>query len=181
MADDPGAALLAVARRAIAHELGAPEQEPPPPAPWPGGPRGCFVTLHDPAGALRGCIGHIRPQREQVAEEVAECARLAAFEDPRFRPLAAHELAGLRISISLLDPPEPLEDLTTLDPARYGVIVYDRTRRGVLLPAIDGVDTVADQLAIARRKAGIGPHERYQVQRFTVQHFAEPAPGRAGT
>lgn len=159
--------LIEVAYRAIAASLaGAPFTPPRLPPPWDAS-RGVFVTLRAPDGALRGCIGHLRPTRATLAEEVAVCAVSSAHEDPRFRPLSAAELDGLRIDISLLHPPEPATE-QGLDPARYGVIVTAGHRRAVLLPGLDGIDTVAEQLAIVRRKGGIAAHEPVVLERFEV-------------
>ena len=112
-----------------------------------------FVSLHDAGGQLRGCIGNLRATCPTLAEEIASTAVLAASRDPRFPPVAAAELPSLAIEVSVLGAPEPVSDLSTLDPKRWGVVVRRGERRGVLLPDLDGVDTVELQLSIARRKA----------------------------
>jgi AmmeMemoRadiSam system protein A len=128
---------------------------------------GAFVSLHA-AGSLRGCIGTIEPSQPNLALEVIHNAILAASEDPRFPPLTAAELARLEISVDVLSPPEPISSPDQLDPKVYGVIVQSGFRRGLLLPDLEGVDTVECQLDIARRKAGIHPSERVQLYRFRV-------------
>jgi MEMO1 family protein len=130
---------------------------------------GAFVSLHR-TGMLRGCIGTIAPTRETLAEEVAANAIQAATQDPRFHPLVAGELADLDIKVDVLHPPEEctLEDL---DPEQYGVIVSSGQRRGLLLPDLEGVDEVADQVAIAMQKAGIPPDSPCALQRFKVDRY----------
>jgi AmmeMemoRadiSam system protein A len=137
-------------------------------------PGAVFVTLRGDDGRLRGCIGTLSPKYKSIAEETWRMSREAAFSDSRFPPVRAQELPRLRFEVSLLGPMEEVTDLETLDPRRYGVVVStDDGRRGALLPAVEGVDTVETQLAIARRKGGIRPGEPIRVKRFVTWHFAE--------
>jgi AmmeMemoRadiSam system protein A len=131
---------------------------------------GVFVSLHK-GEALRGCIGTIQPQQPNVAHEVIQNAISAATQDPRFPPVQASELAHLEISVDILQPAEPIESMEQLDPRRYGVIVQSGWRRGLLLPDLEGVDTAEYQVEIARRKAGISPHESVQLYRFEVKRY----------
>ncbi len=167
---DPSPPLYAVARASIRARLEGRKYLPP-----EGGEpsAGVFVTLYR-QGELRGCIGHMAATRGRLYEEVAEVARSSAFQDPRFPPLGPHELDDLDIEVSVLEPPEPAPDLGALDPRRWGVVVSSGGRRGVLLPDIEGVDTVERQLAITRRKAGIGAHEPITVERFAVRKEVQP-------
>lgn len=130
---------------------------------------GAFVSLHREHD-LRGCIGTIGPTATTLAEEVIHNAIQAATADPRFPALAPAELADLDISVDVLYAPEPaaFEDL---DPARYGVIVSSDWRRGLLLPDLEGVDTPEQQVAIAKRKAGISPGEQVHLERFLVDRY----------
>lgn len=129
---------------------------------------GVFVSLHE-HGRLRGCIGTIGPVTGSVAEEIVRNAISACSEDPRFAPVRIEELDQLEISVDVLGEPEPVDSRADLDPQRFGVIVTNGTRRGLLLPMLDGVDTVDDQIEIAMRKAGIGAHEDgTTLQRFEV-------------
>ncbi len=130
---------------------------------------GTFVSLKK-HGKLRGCIGTIRPVTPSVAEEVLRNAVSAGREDPRFDPVEAAELPELVYSVDVLGTPEPAE-LADLDPAKYGVIVSSGRRRGLLLPMLEGVDTADTQVAIARRKAGIGEGERVSLERFQVVRY----------
>ncbi len=129
-----------------------------------------FVTLKK-QDALRGCIGTFQPTRETLAEEIASNAISAASRDPRFPALSEEELNDLEISVDVLSEPELVRDASQLDPRHYGVIVKRGTRSGLLLPDLEGVGSVEEQLEIARSKAGISPHEPIQLYRFTVQRF----------
>lgn len=129
---------------------------------------GCFVSIHVASSdELRGCIGTIEPMRATLAEEVIHNAISASTRDPRFPPIAASELDDLSISVDVLFEPEPAT-AADLDPKRYGVIVEQGFKRGLLLPDLDGVDTVEQQVQIACMKAGISPQERFDIQRFEV-------------
>lgn len=130
---------------------------------------GAFVSLKKD-GRLRGCIGTIAPVRASLAEEIVENAVSAGCHDPRFSPVTADELPELVYDVDVLGEPEPVRDRTELDPARYGVIVSTPDgRRGLLLPALDGVDTVEEQLRIAARKGGIALGEKdVRLERFEV-------------
>lgn len=139
---------------------------------------GAFVSLHE-HGQLRGCIGTIAPVRASLAEEVIMNGVAAATEDPRFSPVRPEELSYLDYSVDVLGEPEPVDNLEQLDPKRYGVIVTRGHRRGLLLPDLEGVDTVFDQIAIAKQKAGIRPEEQVRLERFeVVRHTAGDEPRR---
>ena len=129
---------------------------------------GAFVSLHKD-GRLRGCIGTIQPVRSCIAEEIAENAISAATRDPRFSPVRPEELDSLEISVDILSEPEFIRSKAELDVKRYGVIVSKGARRGLLLPNLEGVDTVDEQISIAMRKAGISEREKgIELQRFEV-------------
>ena len=131
---------------------------------------GVFVSLKK-RGQLRGCIGTIEPMEENVAQEIIRNAIAAATRDPRFPPVRPEELDDLDISVDVLTTPEPVEGMEDLDPKRYGVIVESGWRRGLLLPDLEGVDTVEYQVEICRRKAGIGPDEPVRLYRFEVIRY----------
>ncbi|UCC62172.1 MAG: AmmeMemoRadiSam system protein A [Anaerolineae bacterium] len=134
---------------------------------------GAFVTLHDRKDNLRGCIGTIEPREPNLAQEVIHNAVSAATNDPRFLPVRPDELDDLTVKVDVLSEPEPVDTPDELDPRRYGVIVQSATdfRRGLLLPDLEGVDTVEYQIEIAQRKAGIGPQEPVQLYRFEVRRY----------
>lgn len=128
---------------------------------------GAFVSLHKD-GRLRGCIGTIAPTQENTAMEIVQNAVSAGTRDPRFPPVSAEELDELEYNVDVLGQPEPVDSPARLDPKQYGVIVSCGHKRGLLLPDLDGVDTVEQQLEIARQKGGIRENEPYTIQRFKV-------------
>ncbi len=128
---------------------------------------GVFVSLKKD-GRLRGCIGTISAVTECIADEIIGNAVESGAQDPRFPPVEEVELPDLVYSVDVLGKPEPVKDTSELDPVRYGVIVSHGFRRGLLLPNLEGVDTVEDQLAIALQKAGISPSVKYSIERFEV-------------
>lgn len=133
-------------------------------------PSGVFVCLKK-RGQLRGCIGTIEPCLHSLAEEAIANAISSATQDPRFLPVEEDDLEDLTYSVDVLTPPEAIEGPDQLDPRRYGVVVESGSRRGLLLPDLEGVDTAEQQVAIARRKAGIPPGADIRLYRFEVQRF----------
>jgi len=129
--------------------------------------RGVFVSLKKD-GNLRGCIGTIEPSRENVAKEIIQNAVSAAVQDPRFDPVTEEELTDLVYSVDVLYPPEDITSKEELNVARYGVIVSNGYRQGLLLPNLEGVDSVEQQIEISLMKAGIGKKEKYTMKRFEV-------------
>ena len=109
-----------------------------------------------------------------MIEETWFNARAAAFEDTRFKPLRGDELEGLLFEVSILHSFEEVRDISEIDPQAHGVVVSTSDgRRGLLLPAIDGIDTAEQQVEIARRKGGIGSDEAVRMERFAVDKFEE--------
>jgi len=131
---------------------------------------GVFVSIHK-HGELRGCIGTFEPVKNNVAEEVMANAISSSTRDPRFPPVTASELDELEYNVDILTEPEPVKDISQLDPKRYGVIVASGWRRGLLLPDLEGVDSVEEQVAICRLKAGISHDEPVKLYRFQVRRF----------
>jgi AmmeMemoRadiSam system protein A len=127
-----------------------------------------FVSIKKNA-SLRGCIGATEPTMDNLAREIIHYSVQAGTGDPRFPSVEEDELQDLVYSVDVLMKPEPVEDPSGLDPSVFGVIVQKGHRRGLLLPNLEGVDTVEDQLRIALNKAGIGPDEDYSIQRFKVE------------
>lgn len=129
---------------------------------------GAFVCLKM-HGDLRGCIGTIEPVRRSLAEEIINNAISAATRDPRFLPVEPEELPLLEVAVDVLFPPEEIDGPEHLDPKRFGVIVENGSRRGLLLPDLEGVDTVEQQIEIARHKAFIQRSEAIKLYRFAVE------------
>lgn len=131
---------------------------------------GVFVSLHK-HGQLRGCIGTFEPTKDNVAEEIIANAISSSTMDPRFPPVSESELGDIEYSVDILTNPEPVTDPSQLDPKQYGVIVESGWKRGLLLPDLEGVDSVDEQIAICRLKAGISPTEPVNLYRFQVRRF----------
>lgn len=131
---------------------------------------GVFVSIKK-YGELRGCIGTFLPTKDSIAEEIIANAISSATKDPRFPPIDKRELADLQYSVDVLSTPQKVKNKSELDPKKYGVIVSSGLRRGLLLPDLEGVNTVDDQLRIAMLKAGIGPDEDIEIFKFTVKRY----------
>lgn len=137
--------------------------------------RPVFVTLHTRDGQLRGCVGALSPQETDLIRETRHFALSAAFDDRRFPPVSARELDTLHFSVTVLGD---LEDVFSpkeqLDPSVFGVSIQTPDgRRAVLLPQIEGITTVEEQLRIVRRKGGIDPEEAVSIKRFRADKFEE--------
>jgi len=169
--------LVTLARESIKRHLaGEPAAqtiaEDPDPLPW-----GVFVSLHEPGpagaeGPLRGCIGSLDLDATCLEREIERVAVSSATADPRFRPLRPDEVDSLEVTVYLINPPESVEGPEDLDPQEFGVIVTDgRGRRGLLLPAIAGIDTPERQIEVAMRKAGLEPSDEVRIERFTADIF----------
>jgi MEMO1 family protein len=129
---------------------------------------GVFVSIHK-HGDLRGCIGTFEPQRPNIAQEVITNAISSAVHDPRFSPISEQELKDLDYSVDVLTNPVPVEDKSVLDPKKHGVIVQSGWRRGLLLPDLEGVDSVEQQIEICCQKGGITPGEPIDLYCFEVK------------
>jgi MEMO1 family protein len=128
--------------------------------------RGAFVSLKK-NGELRGCIGTILPVTKSIAEEIIRNAVEAGEYDPRFHPVDKIELEEINYSVDILMPPEKAKK-EELDPQKYGIILRKGGRTGLLLPNLEGVNTVEEQINITLRKAGISIDENYTIEKFEV-------------
>ena len=128
---------------------------------------GTFVSIKK-EGHLRGCIGTTAPTKKNIAAEIVSNAINSGSRDPRFYPVEENELESLVYSVDVLGEQEPIESIGQLDVKRYGVIVETETRSGLLLPDLEGVDTVEKQVSIALQKAGIKQSDKYSMKRFEV-------------
>ncbi len=171
--------LLSLARRALEARF---RGEPPPRlgsdrAEAFGQVRALFVTLRR-SGELRGCIGTLSPEGD-LSRMVPRFALRAAFEDPRFPPLTAEELDECEIEISVLTPPQPVEDPEAIEVGRDGLIVEARGQSGLLLPqvATEWGFTRERFLAEVCRKAGLSPgawrEPGARLWSFQAEVFAE--------
>jgi len=149
---------------------------------------GTFVTI-EKDGELRGCIGTYLPTRENIAEEIIHNAIAAATEDYRFGPIREEELPHLSYTVYILGEPELVKGIKELDPKKYGIIVktipikcptgidvvfngHFVAKTGLLLPDLEGLDTVEKQISIACQKGGMDPvKEKILTYRFTVEKY----------
>jgi AmmeMemoRadiSam system protein A len=146
----------------------------PPASPFYERRAACFVTLKK-HGQLRGCIGTLEPGEASLGREIERNAFSSALRDPRFPPVTGDEVPALTCSVDVLGESEACS-MDDLDPAVYGVIVESGSRRGVLLPALEGVDTVEQQVGIALQKAGIGADRGFDLRRFRVARYRQGDP-----
>jgi AmmeMemoRadiSam system protein A len=175
-ASEPGGEHLPrIARLAVQTVLSVSGQEPPRVGHgYLAERRAVFVTLRFQSGELRGCVGTLVPQRRDVVEETWHVAQDAAFRDTRFAPVTCVELVELAFEVNVLHALETVASLAELDPQCFGVVVRAKDgRRGALLPGIPEITTVEHQLKLARKKAGIRPWERVEIDRFRVDKFCE--------
>lgn len=136
---------------------------------------GCFVSIYSKVGGeLRGCMGTILPVYNNLAGEIIANTYEAAFRDPRFKPIEAFELDNLKFSVDILSEPEAIPTKDKLDPIKYGVIVKSLDgKTGVLLPDLKEVNTIDQQLSIAKEKAEISPNEKVLLYRFRVNRYKD--------
>lgn len=132
--------------------------------------RGVFVSIKCNRG-LRGCIGTYQPVTNSVREEIIQNAVSAALHDPRFNPIKEQELNDLVVSVDFLDVPVKIHSLEELDPVKYGIIVSNNNQRGLLLPNLEGVESVEEQIRIAKSKAGIKKDDMVEIQKFEVIRY----------
>ena len=169
--------LLRLARETITSHLRG-MKEPPAATDDPDlkGKRGAFVTLHID-GDLRGCIGYPLPYKPLI-ETISEMALAAATQDTRFESIREDELGRLRIEISALTLPVPIQDPAEIEVGRHGIIVSKGGRQGLLLPQVP-TEYGWDRETFLRHgclKAGL-PDDAWQkgasIQVFEAQVFSE--------
>ena len=131
---------------------------------------GVFVSLKK-GERLRGCIGTFLPNKDNIALEIIENAISSAIHDPRFSPVTLDEVGSLSISVDVLSAPEEIKNNSQLNPKKYGVIVSCGYKKGLLLPDLEGVDTIEQQIDIARQKAGIHVDEDLRIERFEIKRY----------
>lgn len=135
---------------------------------------GVFVSIKLKNQDLRGCIGTIFPTQETIEQEIIENAISASTRDPRFPPIGRDELDNLIFSVDVMGKPEQISDISQLDPHKYGIIVKSSSgAQALLLPDLEGVDTVESQISITKRKAGIPMNEPVTIFRFGAQRHYE--------
>ncbi len=136
--------------------------------------RGAFVSIKTQGSQLKGCIGTLEPTQGNLALEIINNAISAGTSDPRFEPVPPTELDQLYFSVDIISPLEKISKRSYLNPSEYGIVVEKGFRRGVLLPDLEGIDTVNRQISIAAQKAGLSSQdEGITIYRFEVTRFAE--------
>ena len=133
---------------------------------------GVFVSIYK-NNRLRGCVGTIAPTTESIAGEIIQNAVSAGIYDHRFDPVKASELEELTYNVDVLSPPEEVSSTNELNVKKYGVIVTKGMKRGLLLPDLEGIDTVEEQVAIAKQKAGISEQEQVKLERFLGTRYGQ--------
>jgi len=131
---------------------------------------GVFVSIKK-HGVLRGCIGTIAPTQKTTLDEIVKNAISACSKDYRFDPISSDELDALTISVDVLSQLSRVEDLETLSPDTHGVVVFSKEKMGVLLPNLEGIKTLEEQLKVASNKGGFSVDDIDEIQSFTVERF----------
>lgn len=172
--------LLALARQTIQEHLADNDTPPEPPADAALlQPAAVFVTLHL-HGQLRGCIG-TTAARLPLYQAVAQYARLAAFEDPRFPAVSAAELAAIDLEISVLSPMRKIASPNEIIPGKHGVTVRQGYRSGLFLPQVwEQLPDLESFLGYLCAEKAALPWDAWkspqtELQVFTVHAFEEPA------
>ena len=129
---------------------------------------GVFVTIYE-HGELRGCLGSVKALKENLGQEIAHNAISAATCDTRFSPIKKEEFPYLKITVDVLTNPIPILSVMDLDVTKYGIIVENGDRKGVVLPGLSGIETPEQQISVAKRKAGIDEDEEITLYRFEVK------------
>lgn len=132
---------------------------------------GVFVTI-EKNGGLRGCIGTYLPIYGNITQEAINNAIAAATQDGRFDPVENAELPFLSYMVYIISKPDPVRSMEELDPEKYGVVVKSVGKSGLLLPGLEGIKTIAQQISIACQKAGIDPSkEKLLIYKFEVAKY----------
>ena len=132
---------------------------------------GVFVSIKE-KGNLRGCIGTISPTTSSLGQEIIDNAVAAAAYDLRFYPIKSYELEDLTYSVDVLSEPEQIDSTEKLNVKKYGIVVESNGKRGLLLPDLDGINSVEQQINIAKQKAGISVDDKIVIYRFTVERHS---------
>jgi AmmeMemoRadiSam system protein A len=131
---------------------------------------GVFVSIYNKK-ELRGCVGTYLPTKDNLAKEIISSS-ISACKDSRFYPIETKELPFLSFEVYILEEPRIIKDLKDLDPKKYGILILTSNKSGLLLPNIEGVDTVEQQIEIACDKAGINiKNEEISIFKFLAKKY----------
>ena len=147
----------------------------PCPSPVPDGMNdqsGTFVSIKKKTNReLRGCIGTVIPNQDNLAKEIIHNAVNAATRDPRFKSIKIEELDQLLFSVDVLTPLEPIENPEQLNPKKYGLSIKYEGHQGILLPNLEGIDTVQRQIDLCLKKGTIPKDASFKMYRFEVERY----------
>lgn len=131
---------------------------------------GVFITIKKD-GKLRGCIGTFLATKENIAKEIIENSISAATKDYRFMPVEESELPFLSYEVYILQNPEKILSIESLNPKKYGILIKSKDKSGLLLPGLDGIENAQEQISIACQKADISSKEKIEIFRFLAKKF----------
>ena len=133
---------------------------------------GTFVSIKKKInGELRGCIGTVSPNQDNLAKEIIQNAVNAATRDPRFIPIVINELDQFLFSVDVLTPLEFIDKPEQLNPKQYGLSIKYGKHQGILLPNLEGIDSVQRQIYLCLKKGNIKKNVDYQMYRFEVERY----------
>lgn len=115
---------------------------------------GVFVSLHK-KNNLRGCIGTLEATQPNIALEIVVNAISAGLNDPRFEPVTENELPEIDFTIDIINPLEEIHSITDLNPNIYGIYIEKKQNKAMLLPKLEGIDTINKQIDLVLKKAQI--------------------------
>ena len=163
-----------LATQAVHHFLSFGEPLPCP-SPFPNDMKsqsGVFVSIKKKKShELRGCIGTVTSNHENLAKEIIHNAVNAATRDPRFKPIIIEELDQLKFSVDVLTPLEPVESREQLNPQKYGLSIKYKECQGILLPDLEGIASVQRQIDLCLKKGNIPKDSTYQMYRFQARRY----------
>ncbi len=134
---------------------------------------GTFVTVLKEEN-LRGCIGTYAPTKENIAKEIIDNTISAVSKDYRFGPIKEEELPYLSYSVYVLGELEKIENIKDLNPKKFGILIKSNSKSGLLLPDLEGIDTLEKQILAVCQKAGINPeNEKISIYRFSAKKHEE--------
>lgn len=132
---------------------------------------GVFVSLIK-EGELRGCVGTTLPETDSIAQEIIRNTIQAATRDYRFSKITLEELNNIEISIDIISRPSQATK-EELNPKKYGILVTQGSKKGVVLPNSPGINTVNAQIKLACKRANININENYELEKFETNRYKE--------
>ena len=137
-------------------------------------PAACFVTLNDSNRKMRGCMGTVSANKEDLYSEIINNTNYAAFKDNRFPPLEKKELDHVSFAVEIVGPMIKVSSLEELNPDKYGIMVKDEHgNMGVMLTIPERSITPEQQLALACKKGAITEKKinNLNIYRFKIRAY----------